>query len=123
MISPRKKYLIKIFLKKTRYGDLYDYAFGCQFELLKHKYSFIPSKELEELKESYNSDKYFDKIVPIVDTYFTEEELKEIVDFYMSPAGAKTMNKVMALEVSKIAQQIIVEIEHKMMKLNKGKQA
>jgi uncharacterized protein len=45
-------------------------------------------KEFEEL---FNIDGIIERLIPVYDKYYSEEEIKEIIRFYESPAGQKVL--------------------------------
>lgn len=54
--------------------------------ILKNTTGNIPEDLLNEL---YRTDNMVDRIIPIYQKYFTEQELKELIAFYKTPTGLK----------------------------------
>ena len=51
--------------------------------------SEAPEETREELKKIFKTDEIIERVVPIYEKYYTIDELREIVNFYKSPAGSK----------------------------------
>lgn len=51
--------------------------------------SQAPAESREELKEILKTDEIIERLVPIYDQYYTEDELKDLINFYKSPTGSK----------------------------------
>ena len=47
-----------------------------------------PAVELEEL---LNVDEIIKRLIPVYDKYYSEEDLREIIQFHKSPAGQKVI--------------------------------
>lgn len=54
--------------------------------------SKIPEDKKEEVKQLFNLDEIIERIIPIYDKYFTEVELKGLLDFYNGPLGQKFLD-------------------------------
>ena len=70
-----------------------------------------PLEKQEALKEVLNADEIIKKIVPVYDKNFSEEELKEMIQFYQSPAGKKLVEKMPAVlqEVMQVSTRYLQE--------------
>lgn len=65
------------------------------YENLKQTFEKIvsqsPAERQEELRAVFNVEEIIKQLIPIYNKYFTEDELKTIIDFYQSPAGVKML--------------------------------
>jgi len=136
-ISPAKQAQIRRLLELTGakrnaadFGHLLgDYLKNMVEKSLPHgdRSQQIRSQEIEDalvntLMMHLNSDELMDRLVPIYDKTFTEEELKGIIGFYETPTGRKLLEatpKVMeeANDVSEQwARELIPKIMEQMLK-------
>ncbi len=51
----------------------------------------VPDEEKDVYKKVFNINEIIERLVPLYDKYYTEEELLEIIKFYESPAGKKAL--------------------------------
>lgn len=51
-----------------------------------------PEEAREEIVKLLKTDVILERIIPIYDTYYSEEELKSLIEFYSSPLGQKHLN-------------------------------
>ena len=121
MISPKKEYLIKIFLKRAKYDILFESFFNYRFDLLKNNYKYISQQNLENVKQKYNYDEFCKRMSPIIDEEFSLEELEKINEFLSSPVGKKMMNGNFALKIENTTEGIFDDLGKKMTSLNKGR--
>lgn len=121
MISPKKEYLIKIFLKRAKYDVLFESLFNYRFDLLKNNYKYISQQNLEDVKQRYNYDEFCRRISPIIDEEFSLEELEKINEFLSSSTGKKMMNGNFALKIENTTEGIFNDLGKKMISLDKGK--
>ena len=54
MISPKKIYLIEIFLKRAKYDTLFEHILNYRLTLLKDNYKHVSKENLEKIKEKYD---------------------------------------------------------------------
>ena len=50
-----------------------------------------PEEDREKFEELFNIDEIIERLVPVYDKYYAEDDLREIIQFYESPAGQKVM--------------------------------
>ena len=53
--------------------------------------SQAPADQGQKLREVFSVDEVISQLVPIYDKYFTEDELKGLINFYKSPLGHKLL--------------------------------
>ena len=51
----------------------------------------VPEERKAQFKDILDVDKIIEQLVPIYDKYYTEEDIKALVDFYESPVGKKQL--------------------------------
>ncbi len=49
---------------------------------------------LNNILEEFKSDKFVNKVAQVYDNIYTEQEVEEILNFYNSPVGKKTIEKM-----------------------------
>ena len=59
MISPKKEYLIKVFLKRAKYDHMFKSIFDYHFSLLIAHNKFVSNEAVEKIKKKYNYEKFF----------------------------------------------------------------
>ena len=112
MISERKKYLIKLFLKRCTLQGSHKSHMEFAFSLFVNTYPNVPPDKIAELKKRYNIEQYIERLIPIIDEQFTEEELSGAIKFYSSEIGKKIMDPVFLQEkVGKTGAKMFEEIE------------
>lgn len=57
----------------------------------KNYYPDIPQSTWDELLKEINADEIINLIIPIYDKYYTEQEIDELIKFYQTPVGQKTI--------------------------------
>ncbi|WP_341527570.1 DUF2059 domain-containing protein [Nostoc sp. UHCC 0302] len=59
---------------------------------LKGQYPQVPQEFWDNLQSEIKPDEIFNQIIPIYSRYYTNEEIKELIAFYQTPLGKKTIN-------------------------------
>ena len=118
MISKRKEYLIQLFMKRCTLQSINKAHINFSFQLFSNTYD-IPPKKLNELREKYTLGKYIERITPLVDEQFSEEELKEAIKFFSSSVGKKMLDRQFLHRVGEIGTKMFAEIEQKFAIYNK----
>ena len=59
---------------------------------LKSNYPEVPLKFWESFAAEIKSDELINQIIPIYEKYFTNEEIKQLIAFYQTPLGKKTIS-------------------------------
>lgn len=81
-------------------------------ENLNNIMSKLPEEKREEMMPLFNINEMLTTLVPIYHTYYTEEEIKGLIEFYKSPLGQK---------VIKVTPQIMTEAMQENLKYFQGK--
>lgn len=74
--------------------------------------SQIPPAEREKVKALFNVDEIIAEIIPIYDKYFTEEDLRSLIEFYKSPLYRK-LTMIMPMMREDIVGAIAKYVEKK----------
>jgi len=110
MIADKKEYLIKIFIKKCTLQSINKAHLDFYFKLCGNTYNISEEKK-GELKKKFTLDEYIKRLIPIIDKYFSTEELKEIIKFYSSPSGRKMLDLTFLDEVGKMGTEMTIQLE------------
>jgi len=97
-MDSRKEYLIKIFIKKCTIQSINKEHMKIKFRWCEETFG-VPKEISERIKKKYTSDDYINKIIPIVDKYFSIEDLKALIQFYSSDVGKKMLDPRMLREI------------------------
>ncbi len=57
----------------------------------KKKYPGIPDEYWENMEEKLKTDELLNLIIPIYEKYYSHEEIKQLIEFYQTPLGQKTI--------------------------------
>jgi len=98
MIEARKEYLIKIFLKKCTIQTINKEHMEIKFRWCEETFG-VPKEVSEKIKKKYTLDDYINKMIPVVDKYFSIEDLKALIQFYSSDVGKKMLDPIMLREI------------------------
>jgi hypothetical protein len=81
-VSEAKKQLILRLLEANGARENMNKMFGMIIDK-------APAESREELKGVLKSDEIIERLVPIYGKYYTDDDLKELINFYKSPVGSK----------------------------------
>ncbi|MEH2245905.1 DUF2059 domain-containing protein [Nostoc sp.] len=68
----------------------------------KSEYPQVPQKFWETFAAELNPDDLIKEMIPIYNKYFTNEEIKQLIAFYQTPVGQKTLNPQILQEATSI---------------------
>ena len=91
MSDKRKQYLAEQIVKASNLSEQVALFCVSMRGVLTRDYPHLSVEEMELVWKKYDLSFYLDKIIELYCDHFSEEELKTIVDFYLSPAGQKTV--------------------------------
>jgi hypothetical protein len=100
MVSERKKYIIKLFLKRCSVQNVMKAHLKISLELMENTYK-VSDSALKELRKEYSLDRYIERIIPILDSQFSIDELQEAIRFYSSGVGRKMLDPKFLGEIDK----------------------
>ena len=110
MTDYEKQYWIKIFVKKCISLNNYKEQVDFFIEWCSKTYN-VSGDLLEELKEKYSKDDYIDRLIPVIDKYFTLEDLQEAVRFYSKGVGKKMLEYKFLQEIGKVTTNMGKDME------------
>jgi len=113
MPDPQQDYLAIIFLKVSSLRSLLKKSLDFSFNLLSNTYPNIPSEELQELKQKYSVDEYISRVVPIITSQFTTDELKKLISFYGNGLGKKLIETDFGDKMKKVGDDLFSEMRDK----------
>jgi hypothetical protein len=71
-------------------------------EPLKASYPQVPEEFWDTFVHEVHSDELVDLVIPIYDKYYTHDEIQELMHFYQSPVGQKTIKVLPKLSAEAI---------------------
>jgi hypothetical protein len=114
MTEESKKYLIEIFIKKCTMQSSNKNHLDFKFKWCENTFK-ISKEKVEELKKKFTIDEYINRIVPIIDNHFSEEDLKSLIQFYSSDVGKKLINPIFMREISEVWKEMDRQMEQEFM--------
>ncbi len=111
--SKNKK--VKEFLEVSGAAKMGEQVVSSMIEMFKSSYSDVQIEFWNEFKKEIKSDQLIDLVTPIYAKHYTEQELNELINFYKSPIGQKTVNllPVITEESMAVGQQWGMDIAGK----------
>lgn len=110
MISDRKKYITKLFLKRCTKQSVMKSHLEFSIKLMSGTYA-ITEETLLKLKKKYNLDDYIGRLMPLLDKQFTIEEMQEAIKFFSSGVGKKMLDPNLLQEIGKIGSNMVAQLE------------
>jgi len=112
MISDKKKYLTRVFISKCTTQNINKAHIEFCFKLCENTYNISPEK-IKILKKQFTLNEYIERVIPVIDKYFTIEELQSIIKFYSTGAGKKMLGYAFLKEVGEVMNNMTTQIEQK----------
>jgi len=119
MSEKRKKYFAEIFFKKTQQKAVIKKYIEQCISLCYANYPSLDEDEFNNIKEKYNIDVYMNQAIEKIASYFTEDELKEVVNFVSSSVGQKLYSFNFIMLNESLINDFIGSIDNEMSKKNK----
>lgn len=81
-------------------------------DAMKSQFPQVPQKFWNEFKAGSNADELINRLIPIYNKYFTEEDIKQLIAFYQTPLGKKliSVNPQVARDSLIVGQQYGKEV-------------
>jgi hypothetical protein len=108
-MTPKKEYLINLFLKVSKHNKLMKSLLDYNFNLLRSDYSDISSEDFLKISQKYDIKEYNKRVLLTIDNYFTNEDLNNIIKFFLSPSGQKISDSSFVFNLEKIIKKMINE--------------
>jgi hypothetical protein len=109
-MDEQKEYWIRLFIKRCLSLDNYEKQRHLFIEWCGKTYN-VSDGIFEDLKKKYTIKNYIDRLVPVIDKYFTLEDLKASIRFYSSDAGKKILDYQFSQDMGEVGKDIGEEIE------------
>ena len=90
--------LIDLSIPRQQVAQGIDEALGA----LKGAMPKVPEKIWQEVigEVGFNADRMMEVYVPLLDQHYTEEEIKQLIDFYSTPLGMKVSRSMVLIELN-----------------------
>lgn len=109
-MADNKDFWIKLFIKKcTRLSSSRE-QLNAFFEWCEKTYN-VSDSYLSDLKEKHTIEEYTNKLIPVIDQYFTIEDIKEILKFYSTDVGKKMLDLKFLRDIGKVGVDMNMDIE------------
>ena len=120
---------LKVMFTQSGQSETFSNAIDQILEMYKQQFPDIDQTFLAEFREEFSRtslDDLVDRLVPVYQSYLTQEDLKQIIAFYNTPVGKKFAANTPALtsESMQVGQQWGMEVAEKvLLKMeNQGKE-
>ena len=110
-MNKRKEYLIYLFIKKANLYRIISQSIDFSFKLLKNTYPLVTDKQIEELRKKFSIESYIERITPLIDKQFSEDELNTIISFYSSSVGKKLFAPEFLSKIDSLGNTLFAEVE------------
>lgn len=90
--DPEKLNNIKKLLEITGMRNLTRQILNQMFVAMKSEYPEVPQKFWDGFLAELKPDEMINEFIPIYSKYFTNEEIKQMIAFYQTPLGQKTLS-------------------------------
>ena len=109
-MTEQKEYWIRLFINKCTSltkseADLEFYLDWC-----KRTYG-LSMFEFKEMQEKYDIEEYLKRIIPVIDKYFSIDDIKAIIKFYSTDYGKKLIDHTFLKEMGEVGKDMNMEIE------------
>lgn len=111
-MSMKKKYLIELYLKCSKYLYTADENLKANERFFKASFQDIEDDVFNKIMEEHGVTQFLDEMTSLIDSKFTEEDVQSLIDFFTSPLGRKLVDKSHLLKVKQIFNDIIKEREN-----------
>ena len=90
-LNEEKKRDIERYIEVSNQKDQFIQLMDMMFEQYIDMLDIVPPEAWEAIRGSISSetDEIIDLLVPVVDKYFTHDDIRELIKFYESPIGKK----------------------------------
>lgn len=82
---------IKKLIEITGSQDIQEQIVAQIFSSMKVQYPEVPAKVWDTFAAEFKPDELFDELIPIYAKYYTNEEIEQLIAFYDTPVGKKTI--------------------------------
>ena len=118
-MSIKKKYLIELYLKCSKYIYTAKENLTANENFLKASYQSISNEDFQKVIDKYGISYFTESAISIIDSTFSETEIQSLIDFFCSPVGRKMTDKGYILKISKVINNITTERDVELSKIEK----
>jgi hypothetical protein len=90
-IDPQKVRNIQKLMEITGAKEIQQQLLSQIFGNLQREYPNVPNRFWESFAQELKPDELFDQLIPIYAKYYTNQELEQLIAFYDTPVGKKTI--------------------------------
>lgn len=83
---------IKLLMEMTGSSQLSTQILDQLLPQYKTAFPDVPEDVWNEFRDELNVDDLMTQIIPVYEKHFTHEEIKQLIDFYKTPLGQKTIS-------------------------------
>lgn len=113
MADDRKTYLLQILIKRMLLDRIMRASIDMLHEMCCNTYPKASPQDTAEIRAQYTVDQYEERVIPILDKQFSLAEVQELIRFYSSPLGKKTLDPDFLRNMQLVSQSLSREIEQK----------
>jgi len=118
-MSKKKNYLISLFLKCSQYLSSAEQNLKANEDFLRASYHSVNSDNFNEVIQKNGIDRFEEGMTSLVDSHFSEDEIKSLIEFFRSPVGKKLIDNTHLLKIQKLINEILKERQHLLSKLDR----
>jgi len=118
-MSKKKKHLIELYLKYSKYLYTSKENLKANETFLRASYQSISDDDFNRIISDYGISQFTEEMINIVDSHYSEEEVKLLIDFFSSPVGRKLVNKSHMLKISRVMNDITLARQDELSKLER----
>ena len=118
-MSEKKKHLIELYLKYSKYLYTAKENLKANEIFLRASYQSISDDNFNKIMSEYGISQFAEEITKIIDSNFSEEEVKSLIEFFSSPVGRKLVNKDHILKISRAMNDITLTRQNELSRLER----
>jgi len=118
-MSSKKKHLIELYLKYSKYIYTAKENLKVNEDFLRASFQSINDEDFNRIIDENGISQFTEGMISIVDSNFSEDEVKSLIDFFSSPVGRKLVNKSYLSNINKIINDITIERQRMLSKIEK----
>lgn len=103
---------IKELISITGARDVTQQILNQSVDAMKSQFTQVPQKFWDEFRAEVSADELINRLIPIYNKYFTEQDIKQLIVFYQTPLGKKliSVNPQVARDSLIVGQQYGKEV-------------
>jgi hypothetical protein len=110
-MTEKKRYLIDLLLKVSRQYSLLEEQLSKSFLMFSNLFKELDEEQLAQIESTLTPEEILDKLIPVIDSHFTVDELEVIIHFYSSPVGRKLTDSDYETKCNSALQVLFDEVE------------